>query len=100
MSGVGRSQRLQKKRRLGLHEGEVGEPRARRFSSGPGDAVGDQVQAHAKLPRMRGRVGVQIVAVAAAQFQSQRGAGREGEQRQEFCTQCRKALFTDGVVDV
>jgi hypothetical protein len=38
--------------------------------------------------------------VTAAQFQGQGSAGREGEQRHEFCMQRCKALFTDGVVDV
>ncbi len=89
-------ERAEKQRGLRLHEEEVGEFGAAGLALGALDAVADQVDAHAKLLRMRGRVGVQVVAVAAAELQGERRV--DGKARKKRFAQDGETLVADGIV--
>ena len=62
---------------VGLEEGEVGELGAGLFALGAGDAEGDAVHAEAGGAGMGGGVGGEEMAVAAAEFEDERGGAGE-----------------------
>lgn len=97
-SGRKSGERGEEQRGFGLHEGEIAQLRAHRLALGPGDAVGQEVEPHAKLVRMRRGVGIQVVAVTAAQFERERRAC--GQARKKVLAQGGEALVANGVVEI
>lgn len=89
---------IQEERGLGLDEEKILQVGPLCLPPCPLDPIGEKIDADAKFVRVRGGVGVEVMAVPATDLQGERSVG--GEERQELVSQRGESLFTDGIEEL